>query len=148
MKKLNPTLFAVFLLCGAALAACSTSGGTATAAPPPSAQAMPQEAQGTYRKITAQEAKAMMDKGDVTVVDVRRSDEYAAGHIPGSILVPNEEIGDTQPEELPDLDAVLLVHCRTGIRSRQASDKLIKLGYTNVYDFGGIADWPYDTVTE
>ena len=158
MKKLNPTLFTVFLLCGAALAACSTSGGTATAAPPPSAQAMPQEtqaqeaqpqeAQGTYRKITAQEAKAMLDKGDVTVVDVRRSDEYAAGHIPGSILVPNEEIGDTQPEELPDLDAVLLVHCRTGIRSRQASDKLIKLGYTNVYDFGGIADWPYDTVTE
>lgn len=146
MKKLNPTLFAVFLLCGAALAACSTSGGTATAAPPPSAQAMPQETQA--QEAQPQEAKAMMDKGDVTVVDVRRSDEYAAGHIPGSILVPNEEIGDTQPEELPDLDAVLLVHCRTGIRSRQASDKLIKLGYTNVYDFGGIADWPYDTVTE
>lgn len=109
-----------------------------------------QTAQGdsAYHKITASEAKAMMDKGGVTVVDVRREDEYAAGHIPGSILVPNEGIRDTQPEELPDLDAVLLVHCRTGVRSKQASDKLLEIGYKNVYDFGGIVDWPYETVTE
>ena len=90
----------------------------------------------------------MMDKGGVTVVDVRRSDEYAAGHIPGSILVPNEEIADVQPEALPDLDATLLVHCRTGIRSKQASDKLVAMGYKHVYDFGGIVDWPYETVKE
>lgn len=109
-----------------------------------------QTAQGesVYHKISAEEAKAMMDKGGVTVVDVRREDEYAAGHIPGSILVPNEGIRDTQPEELPDLDAVLLVHCRTGVRSKQASDKLLEIGYKNVYDFGGIVDWPYETVTE
>lgn len=109
-----------------------------------------QTAQGesAYHKITASEAKAMMDQGGVTVVDVRREDEYAAGHIPGSILVPNEGIRDTQPEELPDLDAVLLVHCRTGVRSKQASDKLLEIGYKNVYDFGGIVDWPYETVTE
>lgn len=109
-----------------------------------------QTAQGesVYHKISAEEAKAMMDKGGVTVVDVRREDEYAAGHIPGSILVPNEGIRDTQPEELPDLDAVLLVHCRTGVRSKQASDKLLEIGYKNVYDFGGIVNWPYETVTE
>ena len=109
-----------------------------------------QTAQGesAYHKITASEAKAMMDQGGVTVVDVRREDEYAAGHIPGSILVPNEGIRDTQPEELPDLDAVLLVHCRTGVRSKQASDKLVQMGYKHVFDFGGINDWPYDTVSE
>lgn len=101
-----------------------------------------------YHKITAEEAKEMIDEGDVTVVDVRRADEYKAGHIPGSVLVPNEEIKDEQPEELPDLDAVLLVHCRTGIRSKQASDKLVEIGYKNVYDFGGIVDWPYETVAE
>lgn len=106
------------------------------------------QGESVYHKISAEEAKAMMDKGGVTVVDVRREDEYAAGHIPGSILVPNEGIRDTQPEELPDLDAVLLVHCRTGVRSKQASDKLLEIGYKNVYDFGGIVDWPYETVTE
>ena len=106
------------------------------------------QGESVYHKISAEEAKAMMDKGGVTVVDVRRENEYAAGHIPGSILVPNEGIRDTQPEELPDLDAVLLVHCRTGVRSKQASDKLLEIGYKNVYDFGGIVDWPYETVTE
>ena len=106
------------------------------------------QGESVYHKISAEEAKAMMDKGGVTVVDVRREDEYAAGHIPGSILVPNEGIRDTQPEELPDLDAVLQVHCRTGVRSKQASDKLLEIGYKNVYDFGGIVDWPYETVTE
>ncbi len=105
------------------------------------------QGESVYHKISAEEAKTMMDKGGVTVVDVRREDEYAAGHIPGSILVPNEGIRDTQPEELPDLDAVLLVHCRTGV-SKQASDKLLEIGYKNVYDFGGIVDWPYETVTE
>ena len=90
----------------------------------------------------------MMDEGNVTVVDVRTEEEYKSGHIPGSILVPNEEIGTEQPQELPDLDSVLLVHCRTGIRSKEASDKLVKIGYKNVYDFGGIIDWPYETVEE
>lgn len=100
-----------------------------------------------YRKITAEEAKKMIDEGGVTVVDVRREGEYKAGHIPGSILVPNETIEEEAAEALPDKDAVLLVHCRTGIRSKQASDKLVKLGYKHIYDFGGIVDWPYETVT-
>ena len=168
-------LIAAVLFCTAALAACGASN-SASPAPSPDSMATrfsqgsmddpasqgsmddpatqesmdAQAAQGesAYHKITASEAKAMMDQGSVTVVDVRREDEYAAGHIPGSILVPNEGIRDTQPEELPDSDAVLLIYCRTGVRSRQASDKLVEIGYQNVYDFGGIADWPYETVTE
>lgn len=150
-------LLAAAILCSAGLAACSPSG-TATAAMEStsslSADAQQTEAESAaekesaYHKITAEEAKAMMDEGGVTVVDVRRADEYAAGHIPGSILVPVEGIRDTPPKELPDKDAVLLVHCRTGVRSKQASDRLAEMGYKNVYDFGGITDWTYETVAE
>lgn len=77
---------------------------------------------------------------DHIVVDVRRADEYAAGHIPGAILIPNEEIGTEQPAELPDLDQIILIYCRSGNRSKQASQKLADMGYTNVYEFGGIID--------
>jgi rhodanese-related sulfurtransferase len=102
-----------------------------------------------YRKISAEEAKTKMDSNeDVIIVDVRTLDEFNEGHIPNAILIPNESITDTPPEKLPDLDAEILVYCRSGNRSQQAADKLIELGYTNVYDFGGIIDWPYDTVTE
>ena len=100
-----------------------------------------------YHKITAEEAKKMMDEEDVIVVDVRRADEYSVKHIPGGVLVPNESIKDEQPEALPDKEAILLVHCRTGIRSKDASDKLVAMGYENVYDFGGINDWTYETET-
>ena len=96
-------------------------------------------------KITADEAKKMMEEGGVTVVDVRTAEEYEQKHIPGAILVPNESMKEGQPEALPDLDAVLLIHCRTGVRSKQASDKLASLGYRHIYDFGGIVDWPYET---
>lgn len=101
-----------------------------------------------YHKITAEEAKKMIDKGGVTVIDVRTEEEYAKEHIPGALLLPNESIGSEPPAELPDKDAVLLLHCRTGVRSRLASEKLIKLGYKQVYDFGGIEDWPYETESE
>lgn len=100
-----------------------------------------------YHKITAEEAKKMMDEEDVIVVDVRRADEYTVKHIPGAILVPNESIKEEQPKDLPDKDAVILIHCRTGVRSKDASDKLISMGYKNVYDFGGINDWDYETET-
>ena len=100
-----------------------------------------------YHKISAEEAKKMMDKGGVTIVDVRRQDEYDQGHIKDAILVPNETISDTQPEALPDKDAVLLIYCRSGRRSSEAANKLVAQGYTQVYDFGGIIDWPYETVT-
>ena len=87
------------------------------------------------------------DDGHV-IVDVRRADEYASGHIPGAILVPNESIGTEKPAELPDLDQIILVYCRSGNRSAQAAKKLADLGYKNVYDFGGIMSWTGDIVKE
>ena len=122
----------------------SSASGTAGSATG-QAQAVTADPQGVYHQITAEEAKTMIDNGGVTIVDVRRPDEYAAQHIPGAINVPNEDISSDPPAALPDMDAVLLVHCRTGIRSKAASDKLIQMGYQNVYDFGGIVDWPYET---
>ncbi len=100
-----------------------------------------------YHKITVEQAKEKMDGGGVTIVDVRRQDEYEEKHIPGALLVPNGSIGEEAPAQLPDKGATLLVYCRTGVRSEQASKKLVELGYTAVYDFGGINDWPYDTVS-
>ena len=87
-------------------------------------------------------------KGGVTVVDVRTKAEYDDGHIANAVLVPNETISDTPPPELPDKTATLLIYCRSGRRSRDAAEKLLALGYENVYDFGGINDWPYETVTQ
>ena len=102
-------------------------------------------AKSEYHKITPAEAKKMMDAGGVTVVDVRRANEFANGHVPGAILVTNETITKA-PKELPDKDATLLIYCRSGRRSKEAAMKLIDLGYMNVYDFGGIIDWPYEVV--
>lgn len=123
-------------------------GGSAASMPQAGQEAGSGMQEQAYHKITAEEAKQMMDEGGVTVVDVRTEAEYKEGHIPGAVLVPNETIGSEPPEALPELDAVLLVHCRTGVRSKQAADKLVEMGYTQVYDFGGIRDWPYDIVTE
>ncbi|MBR6089168.1 MAG: rhodanese-like domain-containing protein [Anaerolineaceae bacterium] len=90
----------------------------------------------------------MMSKNDGhMIVDVRRQDEYDAGHIPGAILIPNESIGTTRPEELPDLKQIILVYCRSGNRSAQASQKLADMGYKNVFDFGGIMTWTGEVVT-
>lgn len=102
-----------------------------------------------YVSISQDEARLMMkdDDGHV-IVDVRRADEYAQGHIPGAILIPNEEIGTEQPEELPDKYQVILVYCRTGRRSKEASQKLADMGYVNVYEFGGIEDWTGEVVTD
>ena len=101
-----------------------------------------------YKKITSEEAKELMDSEDVVVVDVRRQDEYDAGHIKGAVLVPNETISEEAPAVLEDKNAKILVYCRSGRRSKEAANKLIDLGYTDVRDFGGIIDWPYDIVTE
>lgn len=96
-------------------------------------------------KIDQKEAKSMMDKGSVTVVDVRTPEEYASGHIKGAINIPVETI-DKRPAALPDLNAKILLYCRTGRRSAAAAKTLSDLGYRNVYDFGGITTWPYGTV--
>ena len=103
----------------------------------------------SYIRISQEEAKKMMEADDGhVIVDVRRADEYASGHIPGAILVPNESIGTEKPAELPDLDQIILVYCRSGNRSAQAAKKLADLGYKNVYDFGGIMSWTGDIVKE
>ena len=102
-----------------------------------------------YKKMTPEEAKARIDSGDeIIILDVRTEEEYNAEHIPNAILIPNETIIDKMPDLLPDLEAEILIYCRSGNRSAQAAKKLLAIGYTNVYDFGGIIDWPYDTVTE
>lgn len=96
----------------------------------------------SYTMISQDEAKEMMEKEDGhIIVDVRRQDEFETGHIPGAVCIPNESIGTEQPEELPDLDQIILIYCRSGNRSKQAAQKLFDMGYTNVYEFGGIIDW-------
>lgn len=99
-----------------------------------------------YKQISQDEAKEMMTRDDGhIIIDVRRQDEYDAGHIPGAILIPNESIDKERPKELPDLDQIILVYCRSGRRSKEASEKLAKMGYTNIYEFGGIITWPGET---
>ena len=102
----------------------------------------------SYQQITQEKAKEMMkaDDGHI-IVDVRRQDEYDSGHIPGAILIPNESIGTEQPKELPDLDQIILIYCRSGRRSKDASQKLADMGYTHIYEFGGIIDWTGEVVT-
>ena len=103
----------------------------------------------SYQQISQEEAKKMMEADDGhVIVDVRRQDEYDAGHIPGAILIPNESIGDTQPKELPDQNQIILIYCRSGNRSKQAAQKLFDMGYTRIYEFGGIIDWTGEVVTE
>ena len=107
------------------------------------------ESEPTYHQISQEEAKEMMSRDDGhVVVDVRRQDEYDEGHIPGAILIPNESIGCDSPEALPDYDQIILIYCRSGNRSKQAAQKLAEMGYTNIYEFGGIIDWTGEIVTD
>lgn len=123
MKRLAFILIAAVIL----LTGCSI-GGTGNSA--------------SYHQIAQEEAKKMMTKNDGhVIVDVRRQDEYDEGHIPGAVLIPNESITDKQPEQLPDLNQVILIYCRSGRRSKEASQKLADMGYTNIYEFGGINTW-------
>ena len=102
-----------------------------------------------YIQIDQEKAKEMMAVNDGhVIVDVRRADEYAAGHIPGAILIPNESIGTEKPEQLPDKDQIILIYCRSGNRSKQAAQKLADMGYTNIYEFGGINTWTGEVVSE
>lgn len=103
----------------------------------------------SYKQISQEEAMKMMEADDGHVIlDVRRIDEYNEGHIPGAICVPNESITDEHPKELPDLDQVILVYCRSGRRSKEAAQKLFDMGYANIYEFGGIMDWTGEVVSE
>ena len=101
----------------------------------------------TYEQITAEQAKTIMDtEKDYVIIDARTDEEFAEGHIENAILIPEYEIKDRAEKELPDKEQLILVYCRSGRRSKIASEELVKLGYTNVKEFGGIFDWPYDIV--
>ena len=101
----------------------------------------------SYDQISGAEAKALMDsESGYIILDVREQYEYDEGHIPGAILIPYGEIADRAEKELPDKDQLILVYCRSGRRSKIAAEELVKLGYTNVKEFGGIIDWEYEIV--
>lgn len=104
--------------------------------------------QAVYVNINAQEAKEIMDsQTDYVILDVRTEEEFNEKHIPGAILIPDYEIEEKAEEILTDKDKLLLVYCRSGRRSKNASEILVRLGYTNIKEFGGIIDWPYETVS-
>lgn len=103
----------------------------------------------SYKQISMDEAVTMMaEETDYIILDVRTPEEFAEKHIPNAINVPNETIGTDEIPELPRKDQMIFVYCRSGNRSKQASEKLVKLGYTNIYEFGGINDWTGETVRE
>ena len=101
----------------------------------------------SYEQITPQQAKTIMDtESDYIIIDARTTEEFADGHIKGAILIPEYEIANRAEKELPNKDGLILVYCRSGRRSKIASKELVKLGYTNVKEFGGIIDWLYEVV--
>ena len=132
MKRFSVILILI-ITCAAVLYGC-TSGGES-------------KMENSYEQITPAEAKAIMDTQDgYIILDVRTQKEFDEAHIDGAILIPDYEIADKAESVLKDKDQLLLVYCRSGRRSKLAAEELIKLGYTNVKEFGGIIDWPYETV--
>ena len=128
MRKLIPFLLSLLLLAGCAA---------------------PVDSEASYQQISMDEAIAIMEsESDYIILDVRTTGEFADKHIPDAINIPNETIGTEEIPELPDKDQLILVYCRSGNRSKQASDKLVGLGYTNIVEFGGINDWPGETVSD
>lgn len=112
---------------------------------PTSIEAREKGEKAMYEQITAETVKKIMDSGEEHIIlDTREQDEFDEGHIPGAILIPYTEIENKAEEMLPDKDKLILVYCRSGRRSKIAAESLSKLGYTNVKEFGGIIDWPYE----
>lgn len=102
---------------------------------------------GTYEQISPQEAKSIMDtEKDYVIIDARTEEEFNEGHIEGAIVIPEYEIAQSAEQMIPDKNQLILVYCRSGRRSKIASEELVKLGYANVKEFGGIIDWPYEIV--
>ena len=109
-------------------------------------QDIEKDQEAVYVNITAEEAKQIMDGEEgYIILDVREQDEYDAGHIPGAILIPYTQIKEKANEMLTDKVQLILVYCRSGRRSKIAAETLVELGYTNIKEFGGIIDWPYET---
>lgn len=127
MKKLIPIVLSALMLSGCAGAGNQTN---------------------SYRQITMDEAGTMMEReSGYIILDVRTPAEFAEKHIPNAINVPNENIGTDEISQLPNKDQLIMVYCRSGRRSKEAAEKLVKLGYTNIVEFGGILDWNGETVS-
>lgn len=125
MKKTIPALIFSFLMLLTACGAGSSEAG--------------------YQKISQEKAKEMMDAEEVLILDVREQEEYDSGHIPGAVLLPVGSIDEeTAAAVIPETDTVVLVYCRSGNRSKKAAEALAELGYTDIYEFGGINTWPYE----
>lgn len=138
----------IFLLTCITLTACGndTSIGIIGGADDPTSIIVSEKGEEImYEQITPDEAKKIMDtEKDYIILDVREQDEFDEGHIPGAILIPYTEIENKAEEILPDKDKLILVYCRSGRRSKIAAESLVSLGYTNIKEFGGIIDWPYE----
>ena len=134
-------LIGIFLLIFS-LTACSAESGHDNSSSDLAGQSSSQG----YRQISIEEAKHLMTReSGYIILDVRRPDEFAEGHIPNAINIQNEIIGDAEISELPNKDQLILVYCRSGRRSKEASEKLVALGYTNIVEFGGIIEWTGET---
>lgn len=138
MNLIRYTRLGTCILLLLVLTACTTPAQKGTEAPPEKGMA-------EYTRISAEEALAMMENRDVVILDVRTESEFNSGFIPGALLLPVDNIQNQAEALLPDKDMPILVYCRSGNRSRTASHYLLQMGYTSVYDFGGILDWPYET---
>ena len=124
MKRILSLIFSVLLLAGC-------GGGSSD---------------GSYQQISQEDAKEMMDTEEVIILDVREQEEYDTGHIPDAVLLPVGSIDeDTAAAVIPQKDSAVLVYCRSGNRSKTAAAAPAELGYTNIYEFGGIKTWPYET---
>ena len=132
MKKVFVILLMICLICSG----CGESPGVDSGV------------SGEYQKISAQQAKDIMDGDDPYILlDVRTAEEFNSQHIEGAVNIPVDEIGQSISAEIPDKDTLVLVYCRSGGRSASATQEMSRMGYTNVYDFGGIINWPFDTVS-
>ena len=144
MKRLFGFAVLAFML--AVLIGCGEKNTANSIMPEQRVEEIAVEKRTEYRKISPQEAKQMLDKNpEIILVDVRNEDEYAEIRIPGSLLIPKDVVEEKAARALPDKDAIVLVYCKGGARSKIAAEILIGMGYTNVYDMGGIIDWPYET---
>lgn len=148
-KCLLMTIAVIFLFVGCAQNQEAASDGAMGVSSVESELSSNEEQGSGYQQISQEEAMKMMEEeDDYLILDVRTPEEFAEGHIPDAVNIPNETIGSDVSDVLKDKDQILLIYCRSGNRSKQASSKLAMLGYTNIYEFGGINTWPGEIVTE
>ena len=144
MKK---KLILTFIIPGILLAGCGTAASTVSNGESVAGTIPQDQAVNSYKQISQAEAMEMMNnESGYIILDVRTESEFAGGHIPGAVCIPNETIDESVMEKLPDKEQIILIYCRSGNRSKQASEKLADMGYVNVYEFGGINTWTGDIV--